>query len=632
MSHVIIGTAGHIDHGKTALVRALTGMDTDRLKEEQERQITIDLGFAFLGSRAAIIDVPGHERFIKNMVAGVATIDMVLFVVAADDGVMPQTREHLDILRLLGVRNGIIVITKADIVETDWLELVEADVQDLMVGTFLEDAPIYVVDSLSERGIPELLAGIEQALDTLPVKQDRGMFRLPVDRVFSIKGFGTVVTGTVLSGSTRPDSVLEIQPAGIKAKVRGVQSHEQTVDEVRIGDRAALNLQGIDVSDLKRGYVVGEPGYLQPSNLLDGRMMLLSSAEPFNHRTRVRVHLGTQEIIGRVVLLDRDVLEPGDEAPVRLRLENPAVAARKDPFVIRRYSPQITIGGGVVLDPVPTGRRKRFDTKVLDWMDALDQDDHEAVIQACLKSSPRIGMSNDSILLLTGLTRKTLADKLESLVQQKQVLKIGSGEKMLLLHPDRLNDSREVMMGKVRDHHVANPLLPGISRAELRRKCERLFPQQVCDNIIEGLLQDGELVSEDHWIHVSDHEIRLTDNQQDIIRQIENLLSAADFQTPKTEEIANKLDQPLDEVRDLVTIMINMGKVVRIGTDLLFLQDQLISARDQLDTYFQSNPQVTVGEVSQLLRSTRKYVVPLLEHFDREGFTIRQGDVRIKKT
>jgi len=632
MSHVIIGTAGHIDHGKTALVRALTGTDPDRLKEEKERQITIDLGFAFLGDRAAIIDVPGHERFIKNMVAGVATIEMVLFVVAADDGVMPQTREHLDILRLLGVKSGLIVITKADLVEPDWLELVEADVQELMGGTFLQGAPIFVVDSISGRGIDELRRGIDQVLDKLPGKVDRGMFRLPIDRVFSIKGFGTVVTGTVLSGSARAESVLEILPPGIKVKVRGVQSHEHTVERVQIGDRAALNLQGVDVADIKRGDVVSDPGYLQPTTMLDGRMMLLPTVQPFPHRTRVRVHLGTQEIIGRVILLDRDVLEPGDEAPVRIRLEGNCVSARKDPFVIRQYSPQVTIGGGVVLDPAPTGKRKRFDPKVLRWMDALDQDDPEMLIMRCLETSTEIEISYLTLLILSGLTRSALNSLLSKLTDERKIVRIGSGERSVFVHADRLAISKAAMVEVVREHQTSSPLLPGISRAELRSKCKKSFSQQACDVMLDDLLNDGTLVTDGHWIRTQDYRIELTADQQALMARIEDSLRSADFQTPRADEIAGQLNVSSGDVRDLIAILVNGGRVIRLATDLLFLDEQIEKARSILGFHFRGNPEVTVGEVSKLLNSTRKYVVPLLEYFDHEGFTERRGDVRIQKS
>jgi len=631
MSHIIIGTAGHIDHGKTALVRALTGMDPDRLKEEKERQITIDLGFAFLGDKAAIIDVPGHERFIKNMVAGVATIDMVLFVVAADDGVMPQTKEHLDILRLLDVKHGIIVLTKADIVDEEWLELVTADVQELMIGTFLENAPVFVVDSLSGRGIEELKSAILHTIEALPGKVNRGMFRLPIDRVFTIKGFGTVVTGTVLSGTAQAESVLEIQPQGIKVKVRGVQSHEHTVAQVQIGDRAALNLQGVEVSDLKRGDVLGDLGYFYPSNLLDGRMMLLSTAEPFAHRTRVRVHLGTQEVIGRVILIDRDVLNPGEEALVRLRLEAKCVAARKDPFVVRQYSPQITIGGGVILDPLPPERRKRFDKGVIEWMKVLDQGDPEALIMDCLRLSPQSEIPYGGLLSLTGSTREKLNHYLDNIIDQGKIIRIGSGDRAFFIHSDRLSNSLNIMMEKVKNHHQSNPLLPGVSREELRTKCNQLFSKSLCEVIIEELLTKGQLVSDGHWIRTSDFEIRLSSAQEQSITQIEEMLRSANFQTPRIEEISNRLNLSPDETKELVSIMVSTGKIVRVGPDLLFLNEQIFKAKQLLNENFQTHPEITVGEVSGLLGSTRKYVVPLLEYFDREGFTERREDVRIKK-
>ena len=363
MKQVVMGTAGHIDHGKTQLIKTLTGIDTDRLKEEKERGITIDLGFAHLtyedGTEVGVIDVPGHERFVRNMLAGVGGIDLVMLVIAADEGVMPQTREHLAICQMLQVKEGLVALTKADLVDEDWLELVSEDTREFLKGTFLEGKPIVPVSAKTGQGLDELKRVLQGLVARVPPKQLQGKFRLPVDRVFTIRGFGTVVTGTLFSGTIRVEDRIEIYPKGIEAKIRGVQVHNASVPEAVAGQRTAINLQGIDKVEVERGDVLGHAGEFAPTFMLDAVLQHLSDApRPLRHRARVRLHVGTSEIMGRVILLDRDELAPGEEAYVQLRLEEPAIVLPRDRFVIRSYSPVQTIGGGMVLDAQPAKHRR----------------------------------------------------------------------------------------------------------------------------------------------------------------------------------------------------------------------------------------------------------------------------------
>ncbi|MFQ5772833.1 MAG: selenocysteine-specific translation elongation factor, partial [bacterium] len=387
MSHIIIGTAGHIDHGKSALVKALTGVNPDRLKEEKERGLTIDLGFAHLGEKATIIDVPGHEKFIRNMVAGVSTINFVLFVVAADDGVMPQTREHLDILKILQVKHGIIVITKIDLVEEEWLNLVKEDVRNLVQGSFLEIAPMLSVSSITGRGISKLKTTMETQWQQIKRRENKGVFWMPIDRSFTMKGFGTVVTGSVLSGETKVGDSLELLPQKKIVRIRGLQSHGHSVEKVAPGDRAAINLQALAKDQIHRGNVLSVPNYFNVARRLDARLQLLENApKAIKPNTRVRLHFGTTEVMARISLLNVTKIEPGVSAYVQFHLENPGCTRRLDPFVIRQYSPTTTIGGGIILDANAT-RHKLADPTVLHKLQALEKENPKEVLEEKLLSA-----------------------------------------------------------------------------------------------------------------------------------------------------------------------------------------------------------------------------------------------------
>src|ERR671923_1201815 len=412
MKQVVMGTAGHIDHGKTQLIKTLTGIDTDRLKEEKERGITIDLGFAHLtcedGTEVGVIDVPGHERFVRNMLAGVGGIDLVMLVIAADEGVMPQTREHLAICQLLRVKGGLVALTKADLVDEDWLELVTEDTREFLKGTFLEGKPIVPVSAKTAQGIDELKRALQELVVRVPPKQSEGKFRLPVDRVFTIRGFGTVVTGTLFSGMIRVEDRVQIYPKGIEAKVRGLQVHNAGVPEAVAGQRTAVNLQGIEKVELERGDVLGRPGEFLPTFMLDAVLQHLADApRPLRHRARVRLHVGTSEIMGRVILLDRDELAPGEETYVQFRLEAPAIALPRDRFVIRSYSPVQTIGGGMLLDVQPA-KHRRGDAGLAGHFRLLAEGSPEEICAHHLKQAAHKGLRLSEFLPRTELSEAQL--------------------------------------------------------------------------------------------------------------------------------------------------------------------------------------------------------------------------------
>ena len=424
-SHIVLGMAGHIDHGKTAIVRALTGTDTDRLKEEKERGMTTDLGFAFLGDRITIIDVPGHEKFVRTMVAGVNTVNLALLVIAADDGVMPQTREHFEILRLLGIRHGLVALNKIDLVESEWLDLVRSDIRALVAGSFFEQAPIVPVSTVTGEGIETLHRTITTLSQEVPSRIDKGVFRLPIDRVFTIKGFGTVVAGTVLSGRIQVEDTVELLPQGIPVRIRGIQVHEKNVSASGVGQRTALNLQGVEKAGIERGHVLAASGFYHPTSMLDARLLYLgSAAKQLAHRTRVHVHVGTSETVARVMLLDRETIAPGTEGFVQLHFEQPVVADAGDRFVIRSYSPVLTIGGGCVLDAHP-GKHKRFQPDVRERLERLVQGDPVQMVLEELARETTVLLTQAELAHRVSLPVERCTGYLEELERRKAVLRHG---------------------------------------------------------------------------------------------------------------------------------------------------------------------------------------------------------------
>jgi selenocysteine-specific elongation factor len=496
MKQVVMGTAGHIDHGKTQLIKTLTGIDTDRLKEEKERGITIDLGFAHLrfanDTEVGVIDVPGHERFVRNMLAGVGGIDLVMLVIAADEGVMPQTREHLAICQLLRIKDGLVALTKTDLVDEDWLGLVTEDTHAFLKGTFLEGKPIVPVSAKTGQGIDELKQVLQTLVADVPPKQLAGKFRLPIDRVFTIRGFGTVVTGTLFSGSIRVEDRVEIYPKGIEVKVRGLQVHNESVPEAIAGQRTAINLQGIEKVELERGDVLGRPGEFSPTFMLDAFLQHLPDApRPLRHRARVRLHLGTSELMGRVILLDRDALAPGEEAYVQYRLEAPAIALPHDRYVIRSYSPVQTIGGGVLLDVQPA-KHRRGAAGLGTHFQLLASGAPEAIIAHHLKQAGHAGLRVLEFLPRTELPEMRLRQVAAALRQSGQARAVNA-DLGWYLHTEAFTALINELRNHLANYHRENPLKPNISIEELRAKVRGLG-ERVCLLALEQLRQQGDIV------------------------------------------------------------------------------------------------------------------------------------------
>ncbi len=631
MSHVIIGTAGHIDHGKTALVKALTDIDTDTLPEEQARGVTIDIGFAYWKDHVTIIDVPGHERFVKNMVTGVCTVDLALFVVAADDGAMPQTREHLGILNLLGVRRGIVALTKADLVEREWLDLVREDLGDLFEGTFLEGAPIVPASALTGEGIDELRSLLEAEIARVEARPDRGIFRLPVDRVFSVRGFGTVVTGTVLSGRVRPKDEVVLLPADQTVRVRGVQIHGRDEEAAEVGARAAVNLSGVEVEEVERGDILAQPDYFSATYMIDARLQLLSDAPAsLKNRARVHLHLGPREVLARVVLLEAEELPPGASQLVQLRLEAPGVAARGDRFVIRRYSPVQTIGGGVVLDPQPV-KHRRFRAEVLEILQGLEQDDPTRVLELRLKTAGFRPRSMQALASEMGVASAELEERLQTLLDAGRAVTFRHAGQDFYLYTDVWQDLLERIQASLGAFHSVHPLRPGILQNELRLQVDGAPPAEAYEQGIEYLLQTERLKADGPLLSLADHRIRLSEEQERLRGDIQTLLREAKAVPPDLQELPSKVADDPEEVGAVVAAMQAMGDLVRLEETLLFDPDVLAEVEQALVEHLKTHGQIAVSTFRDLVGTTRKYAVPLLNYFDGRGVTARQGDVRVLK-
>ncbi len=630
MSHIIIGTAGHIDHGKTALVKALTGIDTDRLKEEKERGLTIDLGFAHFGESATIIDVPGHEKFIRNMVAGVSTIEIVLLVVAADDGVMPQTREHLDILKILQVKQGIIVITKKDLVDDDWLGLVEDDVRNLIKGSFLENARMIPVSAINGEGIREVKAELEVLYSQKKSRQDGGIFWMPVDRTFTMKGFGTVVTGSVLSGQAKIGGNLELLPHGLTVKVRGLQSHGQSVEKVSTGDRAAVNLQSIEKQQIHRGDVLAAVNYFSPSQRFDARLQLLKSApRALKPRSRVRVHVGTTEVMARLSLIKVSKIDPGESAFVQFQLEQPATARRLDPFVIRQYSPTITIGGGVILD-ANASRHKLSDPSVLQKLQALQKENPAEVLESKLLSSRYGLLTLDQLSAEIAASKEAIKALIDELENREKVVLLKKVGQEAVIHCNNFEEVKDLILEAVADFHKNNPAKLGIRKAELKNFIKVKLDPELLDFVLQDLQKNNELKESSGLISLTTHKIEYSPEQEGLRKQISELLFIEKYSTSSELKIAEKLKADQKKAREVLSLMIGLKEVIRAEGNIYFHSKRVQEAEKKVATYFEKNKEITVGQFKDLLGGTsRKYALPLLLYFDGLVFTERNGVVRV---
>lgn len=619
MQHVILGTAGHIDHGKSSLVKALTGIDPDRLKEEKERGITIDLGFADLrypdGLTVGIIDVPGHEKLIRNMLAGAGGIDLVLFVIAADEGIMPQSREHLAICNLLNIQAGLIVITKSDLVEKEWLELVTTEVRDFVKGTFLESSEIIPVSSKSGHNLELLKENIRAAALKVSPKSVKEILRLPIDRVFTLKGFGTVVTGTLISGSVSTDDTVEILPSGITGKVRGLHSHGIAIQTAYAGQRVGLNLQGVDKDSLKRGDTVVLSESVAPNRTIDVKIELLNNAHPLKSKSLVHLHISTSETVARVILYDRDSLEPGEPCYCQLRLSEPVVALSGDRFVIRRISPVITIGGGVVLDPSPVRRRRKDGIEDLRVMDTGTLQEK---IEMKIKKSGLYGIDQRSISGWIKAETPLIEDSIKQMKAGQKVLEFEHR----LLHLDAYtvisNGIREALDG----FHRKNPLSPGMPKEELRAQTK------VSPDIWSALLKSvaGIIVDKD-LVRLKDFTAASSGASKNSERILE-LLEKSGFQPPLKEELAEALSMQQKEVNDILKLMNKEGKLVRISDTMYVTSTVYAKMLSLLKDFYRKQQTMTVAEFRDVLGTSRKYALPFLEYMDTNKITLRVGDAR----
>jgi selenocysteine-specific elongation factor len=630
MAHTVIGTAGHIDHGKTLLVKALTGTDTDQAPEEKARGITIELGFAFLGEAATIIDVPGHERFVKTMVAGVSTIDVAMLVIAADDGIMPQSREHLDVLDLLGVKRGVVVLNKVDLAEDEWLELVEEDVREFTRGTFLEDAEIFRVSALSGEGIDPLRQKLLALAGDTADKRTDAPFRLPVDRSFLVKGFGLVCTGTALSGQLGEGDRVEIMPEGREVRVRSLQKHGEAVDQVRAGDRAAINLAGVEHGQIDRGDLLVAPGYFRSTQMLDVRLRLLeSSPMRIEPRTRVRLHLGTREIMARVILPDRRALEPGEESLAQLRLEAPLVAAWGDRFALRRYSPALTIGGGAVLDPHPA-KHRRFDADLLARLQALESADLKAVVEPWIQGVDDRLKSQRDLVGELGVGPERLEVLLGELVAEGRVVRVVVEEQAQILHRDVRDQWGARIEAALGDFHRDQPLKPGLRREELRNLSARYAQPELFYYVLRHLEGEGVVEIEQAVVRAAAHSIRFTPEQEALKAEIEARLNTTAFAgIPDAAGLARALGAERKVVDAVLGALQDLGVISTLEGGLLVHGEAVEIAREQLRGYLAGRGEITVAQFRELIGSNRKYALALLGHFDAEGLTARQGDVRV---
>ncbi|MGE5379873.1 MAG: selenocysteine-specific translation elongation factor [Methylocystaceae bacterium] len=635
MSHrVIIGTAGHIDHGKTTLVRAMTGIDTDRLKEEKKRGISIELGFAPLrlpsGQIAGLVDVPGHERFIKHMLAGAFGVDLVILVIAADEGVMPQTREHVDIIELLGIKKGIVVLTKKDLVDEEWLLLVEDEVKQYLSKTILQDAPVIAVSSTTREGLPELMELLDKIAGDVEEKPAFGQARLPIDRVFKVVGFGTVITGTLWSGTLKVGDMLEVLPTGQKVRVRNLEVHKEKVESALAGQRVAVNLQGIEAADLERGFVLATPGFISPTFRIDTSLRLLSSS-PWTLRNwhRIRFHLGTDECLGRVVLLDRDELTAGEEAYAQIILERPIVANKHDHFVLRFYSPVTTIGGGVVIDAHPP-KQKRFKEEVLKELAIKEEGSLDEMLLHELDRHSERPLPAVELAKSLGQSEASVLPVLTDLVTRDEVRELKLEGKSYYLSAFALEQLLSSLLQSLEAYHRKYHLRSGYSKEELRSRYFNDFPVKQFNQLLIQLEGEGRLQVKGSTISLPGFTPTLSESEQKQVTEALNILQQDLLSPPFWSEVAAGLKVPAESWDEITAYLVETEQLIKLADDMYFLSAALDKARTILREYFAENKELSLSAARDLFGNSRKYALPILEYFDRLKLTRRLGDNRVQ--
>jgi selenocysteine-specific elongation factor len=632
MKHIVLGTAGHVDHGKTALIKAITGVDTDRLKEEKERGITIELGFASLilpdGQTLGVVDVPGHERFIRNMVSGAAGIDLVMMVIAADEGVMPQTKEHLQICSLLGLKKGLIALTKTDLVDEDWRDLVSDDIRTFLKGSFLESSPLVPVSALTGAGLPDLLNAIRELASEIEGKNDAGLFRLPIDRVFSMKGFGTVVTGTLVSGQVRTGEDVIVLPNGIEARIRGIQVHNQNTGLAESGQRTAINLQGVEKDAIARGDVLVRPGTLQPTRRLDIHFRYLpTNDKKLKNRALVRFHTGTSEVMARISLLDREEIAPGEETFAQLFLALPSVVMAGDHFVIRSYSPVTTTGGGIVMDPL-SKKHKRHSMQIRQELEQLKDGDDQERMATVIERSAFSGIDIRELIIRTGLSPGTIRARLETFFSQKKAILLDRDETRVISVRAH-HDAREKFISEVRFFHEKFPLREGMPREELRTRIGSFASPKLFHAVMRDLEKTGRIVIDRENLRLPEHRVNLQGEMEELNKTLAELYRSAGLTPPSLREVLDKFPGQKTRTGSVLNVMLKDGTLVKVNEDLYFDQAALARLREDYRNLLLREGKATPVSFKALTGLSRKFIIPLLEYFDMTKLTVRSGEHRI---
>ncbi len=630
MKNIVLGTAGHIDHGKTVLIKALTGVDTDRLKEEKERGISIDLGFAYLdlpsGVRAGIVDVPGHERFIKNMLAGTCGIDAVLLVIAASEGVMPQTREHLSVIDMLNIERGVIAVTKTDLVDPEWLDLVVADVEELKETSVLKEAEIIPVSGVTGEGLDRLMEALDRLAARVPERTSVGPARLPIDRVFTVEGFGTVVTGTLWTGEIKEGDRLVLLPEGTEVRVRSVQVHSLSVPRAVAGQRTAVAVHGLGRVEAERGDVLATPGAFGPTLMLDTRIEVIRDApRPVKTRSRLRLHLGSSEVLCRAVLLEEEVLPAGGSQLAQLRLESPVVAARGDRFVLRYYSPMRVLGGGVILDPAP-GKHRVRDAAALEHIHVLESGTSEDRVLGIVRSAGGKGIRTKEIARGQGIESDQVEPALKVLADEGKVLEIGRD----LWIDGTTRDSVASKIIEVCEEFLGkNPLRWGISKEELRSRTGKRTDAAVFERVLGILEREGRVFQRADRVRCGSEDLTLAPEKEKLRRQVVSLLEQNGFTPPLVSELKERVPGLGGKPAEFLETLVDLGDLIKINPTLYMHPDSVRKARELVIGFFEGNDRISVPDLKTLLGTTRKYTIPIIEYFDAAGVTQRVGDARV---
>ena len=631
MKQIILGTAGHIDHGKTSLVRAVTGIDTDRLKEEKERGITIELGFAHLdlpnGQHIGVVDVPGHEKFVKNMVAGATGIDIVAMVIAADEGVMPQTREHMEICTLLGVQHGLVALTKVDMVDEEMLELAQEDVKEFTRGSFLENAPIIPVSAVTGQGVPEFVRAVEALAKEVPDRPPSTLFRLPVDRVFTMKGFGTVITGTLVSGRVQVGDPVMVYPSGVTSKVRGIQVHNESVNAAESGQRTAINFQGLDKEAVARGEVLSSPGVLKPSYMVDVHFHFLAAgAKPLKNRSRVRFHTGTSEILGNLILLERDELKPGEATVAQLRLDTPVAVVKGDHYVVRSYSPVRTIGGGQVLNPIPP-KHKRLKPEIVAGLKSILGSPPEKLIDFHLDAAGPAGASFGDLRLMTNLTDKQLDGALQLMMSGRAAIQVDK-EARTFIHKRNFDLLVQETSADLQAYHKAFPLKSGMLKEELKSKLPPGTDVKLFNLVLNQMIKDNAIVQEEKTVRLKAHKVSLAGDEATLRQDILKIYKQGGLQPPFFRDVVESLKADPGQAKDVLNHMIEQGLIVRTKEDLFFHAEVIADLKQRLVKFLEENGEINPAQFKEMTGASRKFLIPLFEYFDAKNVTLRVGDVR----